>query len=240
MRVAIVSDIHGNLTAFEAVLADLGLTSPDLILHGGDLSDGGASPGAIVDRIRDLGWQGVQGNTDEMLWRPESLTEFASRAPQLKPLWSAIGEMASATRQALGEERLAWLSELPRIRIHEPLALVHATGESFWRAPMQTASDDELSNVYAPLGQPVAVYGHIHHPYVRVSGHMTVANSGSVGRPHDGDRRASYLVVDDGRPRIRRVEYDVEREIKALRDCAFPHGDWIARIIQSGSYQAPS
>src|SRR3989442_10258227 len=67
MRIAILSDVHGNRTAFEAVLADLGQTSPDLILHGGDLADGGASPAEIVDRIRDLGWQGVLGNTDEML-----------------------------------------------------------------------------------------------------------------------------------------------------------------------------
>jgi predicted phosphodiesterase len=55
MRVAIVSDIHGNRTAFEAVLADLRQTSPDLILHGGDLPFGGANPAEIVDQMRDLG-----------------------------------------------------------------------------------------------------------------------------------------------------------------------------------------
>ena len=82
MRIAIVSDIHGNRTAFEAVLADLRHTSPDLILHGGDLADGGASPVEIVDRIRDLGWQGVVGNTDEMLFMPESLEEFAKAIAQ--------------------------------------------------------------------------------------------------------------------------------------------------------------
>src|SRR5580700_2907376 len=80
MRIAILSDIHGNRTAFEAVLADLCATAPDLILHGGDLAFGGAGPVEIVDRIRDLGWQGVVGNTDEMLFRPESLEEFASQS----------------------------------------------------------------------------------------------------------------------------------------------------------------
>jgi predicted phosphodiesterase len=55
MRIAVVSDIHGNRTAFEAVLADLRQTSPDLILHGGDLPHGGSSPAEIVDQIRDLG-----------------------------------------------------------------------------------------------------------------------------------------------------------------------------------------
>src|ERR1700689_5048109 len=102
MRIAIVSDIHGNRTAFAAVLADLRQTSPDLILHGGDLPHGGASPAEIVDQIRDLGWQGVVGNTDEMLFAPESLTKFASQLPHLQPLWTAIEEMATATCEALG------------------------------------------------------------------------------------------------------------------------------------------
>jgi predicted phosphodiesterase len=79
MRIAIVSDIHGNRTAFEAVLVDLENASPDLILHGGDLADGGSSPSEIVDRIRDLGWHGVLGNGEEALSRPESLEEFASK-----------------------------------------------------------------------------------------------------------------------------------------------------------------
>src|SRR6202140_3241210 len=122
MRIAIVSDIHGNRTAFEAVLADLRQTSPDLILHGGDLADGGSSPVEIVDRIRDLGWQGVLGNTDEMLVRPESLTQFASQSPSLQTLWATIEEMAAVTREALGEERLAWLRSLPLSQVHSPMA----------------------------------------------------------------------------------------------------------------------
>src|ERR1700731_2538278 len=109
MRIAIVSDIHGNRAAFEAVLADLRETSPDLILHGGDLSDGGASPVEILDRIRDFGWLGGVGNTDELLFRPKSLDEFAGQSPKLHTLLAAVGEMAAWSREALGEERLAWL-----------------------------------------------------------------------------------------------------------------------------------
>jgi predicted phosphodiesterase len=244
MRIAIVSDIHGNRTAFEAVLADLRQTSPDLILHGGDLADGGASPAEIVDRIRDLGWQGVVGNTDEMLFRPESLTEFAKQSPKLQPLFDAIEEMAVATREALGEARLAWLRRLPRSQIHGPMALVHASPESLWRAPAHTASDAELESVYRPLGQPIAIYGHIHHSYVRsVSGmgvfEMTVANAGSVSLSYDGDRRAAYLLLDESEPVIRRVQYDVDQELKVLSSCSFPHADWIARILESACPQMP-
>ena len=239
MRIAIVSDIHGNRTAFEAVLADIELAAPDLILHGGDLADGGASPVEVVDRIRELGWQGVAGNTDEMLWRPESLTEFASESPKLKPLFDAIAELAAATREALGEERLAWLRDLPRVHVHAPLALVHATPENLWRAPDAKADDAELTSVYGPLGQPVAVYAHIHRPYVRNLSEMIVANTGSVSLSYDGDTRASYLLLDGPTPTIRRVEYDLNKELKALSSCGFPHADWIARSLEAASPQMP-
>ncbi|MGD1213633.1 MAG: metallophosphoesterase family protein [Terriglobales bacterium] len=249
MRIAIISDIHGNRTAFEAVLADLRQTSPDLILHGGDLVASGASPAEIVDRIRDLGWQGVVGNTDEMLFRPESLTEFAQQAPKLQPLVAAFQEMAVATREALGEERLGWLRGLPRIQIHDPMVLVHASPESLWRAPLLPASDAELESVYGPLGQPIAVYAHIHRSYIRsvsgmkVSGMitpgMTVANTGSVSLSYDGDRRAAYLLLEDSEPVIRRVEYDVDKEIKILSACGLPYADWVAKILESASPQMP-
>jgi hypothetical protein len=68
---------------------------------------------------------------------------------------------------------------------------------------------------------------------------LIVANSGSVGMPFDGDRRASYLLIDGAEPTLRRVEYDVDREIKALRECGLPHADWIARMLSTGSPQLP-
>lgn len=239
MRIAVVSDIHGNRTAFEAVVADLRITSPDLVLHGGDLADGGSNPVEIVDRIRDLGWLGVVGNTDEMLFRPESLREFAKQSPELQALFAAVEEMATWTREALGEERLAWLRGLPQKVTHGHLALVHASRESLWRAPAHTASEAELEAVYALIGQPVAIYGHIHRAYIRRVAGMIVANSGSVGLPYDGDRRAAYLLVDESGPSIRRVEYDVERELRALRVCRLPHAEWVEKMLESASPQMP-
>jgi len=239
MRTAIVSDIHGNLTAFEAVLADLRETAPDLVLHGGDLGDNGSSPCEVLDRIRDLGWQGVVGNTDEMLFDPDSLSRFASGLPQLKSMWDAIEEMAADVRQRIGEDRLKWLRALPREQMREHFALVHARPDTAWRAPMDSAADSDLQSAYGPLGRPVVVYGHIHRPYVRRISGVVVANSGSVGLPHDGDRRASYLLLDDGEPSIRRVEYDVDRELKALRSSGLPHAEWVARILESASPQMP-
>src|SRR5438045_6265462 len=161
MRTAILSDFHGNRTAFEAVVTDLQQTSPDLILHGGDLADSGSSPAEIVDRIRDLGWQGVVGNADEMLFAPETLENFAAQSSAPPSLWDAVRETAVWTRAALGEERLAWLRELPRVQMHGPMALVHASPETTWRAPEPEASDGELESVDQPMGKPVVIYGHI-------------------------------------------------------------------------------
>src|SRR3954469_12857764 len=135
MRIAVVSDIHGNRTAFEAVLADLKQTAPDLIFHGGDLADGGSSPAEIVDGVRALGWPGIIGNTGEMLARPESLREFAKATPAMQPLLPIIDEMAAAAREKLGEERVAWLGTLPMSQEHDNVALVHARPESAWRGP---------------------------------------------------------------------------------------------------------
>jgi predicted phosphodiesterase len=79
-RIAIVSDIHDNLMAFEAVLADLRKSSPDSVPHGGDLAIGGSNPTRVADRVRDLGWQGVFGNADEAIARTETLEKFAMQS----------------------------------------------------------------------------------------------------------------------------------------------------------------
>ena len=239
MRIAIVSDIHGNLTAFEAVLADLQLAAPALVLHGGDLADAGSSPAEIVDRVRELGWQGVAGNTDELLWSPESLTRFAAATPAMQPLLSTIQEMAAWTREALGDERLVWLRTLPRTKIRESVALVHASPDSAWRAPAPDASDAELKEVYSPLNSDISIYGHIHRPFIRSVSGTIVANTGSVSLPHDGDPRASYLLLEERTPQIRRIAYDIAKEVKRLAKCKIPHADWIAKTLRAGSFQVP-
>jgi predicted phosphodiesterase len=239
MRIAIVSDIHGNLTAFEAVLADLRQTKPDLVLHGGDLADAGSSPAEIIDQIRDLGWPGVLGNADEMLADPPSLDRYASQTPQMQPLLPLLEDSAAFTRDALGESRVAWLGALPRTHFTESVALVHASPLTTWRSPTPESSDEDLESVYAPLARPIVVYGHIHRSYIRVVNDRTVINTGSVSLSFDGDPRASYLLMDSSQPSIRRVEYDVEREVKALEVSRRPHAEWIARTLRSARPQLP-
>jgi putative phosphoesterase len=240
MRVAIVSDIHGNLTALEAVLADLRLTSPDVILHGGDLAANGAHPAEVVDRIRNLGWLGVRGNTDEMLWGPEDLTKVATRFPELQSIVATFEEMIPTTCAWLGDDRMRWLQTLPYLQRQGPVAIVHASPNDLWRAPLPSASDTELQSVYSDLAVPIAVYGHIHRPYVRQLETITIANTGSVSLSYDGDPRASYLILDETDVAIRRVEYDLEREAEALLHSGLPHAGWLCQILRSGRYQPPA
>ncbi len=241
MRIAVLSDIHGNLTAFEAVLTDLRDVSPDLVFHGGDLADTGSGPAEIVDHIRDLGWAGVMGNTDEMLVLPQTLDEFSATSSAPPPLWDAVREIAAFTRVALGDARLEWLRSLPVALTRTELAIVHATPEDVWRTLPETASQRELDSTYIPLGRPTVVFGHTHRPGICVlNGHVQLLiNAGSVGLPYDGDLRASYVILDDGRAEIRRVAYDVEREIRAISSRRVPGADWIARMLRTASPQLP-
>jgi putative phosphoesterase len=240
MRIAIISDVHGNLTALDAVRADLRQQKPDVIFHGGDIPYGGSNPCEVIDCIVHEGWQGVLGNTDEMLWNAEARADLEASAPKLKPLFRVLfEECAPATRKMIGESRMEWLQQLPAELRHENLVLLHASPGNLWRAPMDIANDAELESTYKILNAAIVVYCHIHRPFIRKAGSMTVCNSGSVGSPYDGDPRSSYLLIEDGKPAIRRVEYDVEKEVRRLLASSYPHKEWFAEIRRRGTYVPP-
>ncbi len=113
MRIAVVSDIHANLTALDAVIADVRKTGADLVACGGDLMSGGPRPAEVIDRVREMNWPGVYGNTDEMLWMPHRVSE--TQAPQLHRIRDLVlTHTIPAILNAIGDERLAWLRALPR------------------------------------------------------------------------------------------------------------------------------
>jgi putative phosphoesterase len=216
MKVAIVSDVHGNLVALEAVLADLEQVRPDLVVHGGDLAFNGPRPAECVDRIRELGWPGVIGNMDRAL---------EGGTPEPRVGWAA---------ERIGAERNAWLQAQPMEWRHEDrIALVHAVPGDLWQAVFPETDDAELRAIYGPLGARVAVYCHIHRPYVRRIGDLTVANTGSVGLPFDGDPRASYLLVEDDAPEIRRVAHDLERAVADVLASDLPEKALVAAVYRN-------
>jgi diadenosine tetraphosphatase ApaH/serine/threonine PP2A family protein phosphatase len=161
--------------------------------------------------------------------------------PKLGPLLSLVfDEYAPATSELLGEQRLAWLRELPAEHREGELLLLHAGPGDLWRAPLPEASDDELTEAYDGLGAGIVVYGHIHRPYVRELDGLTVANSGAVGMPFDGDWRASYLLIEDGAVEIRRVEFDLERELHLLAASGYPDAERLAQVRRSATFVAPA
>jgi len=239
-RLAIVSDVHGNLFALEAVIADLDAHAPDLIVHGGDLAVIGPRPAEVIDRIHDLGWPGVLGNTDEILVDPSGQAEQKRRAPNLGGWLVTLFETLTPwARVRLGEKRLNLLRQLPRAWRQDHILLVHAGVDDLWRAPMPDASDDELLRAYGDRDAGLVIYGHIHRPYVRKLEGLTVANSGSVGLPYDGDPRPSYLLIDDGVPEVHRVEYDLDRAARDAAQAGFPLAGWLAQVQKNGRFAAP-
>jgi len=228
-RIAIVSDIHGNLVALEAVIEDLERAAPDLVVQGGDLVIGGPRPAECVDRVRELGWPGVIGNIDTVV--------SDGLPPGMNPAFAARFERHVAwNADQLGAERVAWLQTAPmEWRDDDRVALVHAVPGNLWPAVLPTAEDAELRSMFGPLGARVAVFCHIHVPFVRQVGDLTVANSGSAGGPYDGDPRASYLLVEDGAVTIRRVAYDVERVAADLSASGMPDPDIMAAALRAGN-----
>jgi putative phosphoesterase len=235
-RIAVLSDIHANLTALEAVISDLRTLAPDLVIQGGDVVGGGPRPAAVIDRLRDLNWPGVYGNTDEMLWMPRRVSETL-RTPALAPVRDGLlAYTIPRTIAAIGEERLAWLRALPLRQSLGELAVVHATADDAWPIVPATASDAELERCFSTLAAKVVVYGHIHYPFVRRLAVLTVVNAGAVSLSFDGDSRASYAVIDNDEVSIRRVAYDVDAEIELLLKSDDPFRTSTITTLRTGRY----
>jgi putative phosphoesterase len=225
MRLAVVSDIHGNLPALEAVLADLEKTHPDAVVLGGDLALGGPHPIEVVDRLRELGWPSVRGNTDEAL--------DESRLPE-NARSGFLAQAAARTREMVGPERAAWLIGLPLEWRGDGTVVMHATPGDCWSIVLHDAPDEKLQEVYGALGVPTSVYGHIHHAYVRRLDGLTVANTGSVSLSLDGDTRACYAIFEDGDIRHRRIEYDIESVAADYEKIGYPNAAEYARWLRTG------
>ena len=237
MRIAIISDIHGNLTALEAVIADLRRVAPDLVVHGGDLCSGSRSA-TVIDRVRALEWPGVYGNTDEALWVAGKADDYLAGVG-LHRMREIVAEQNAFTLAELGPDRLAWLRDLPIQWTAQDLAVVHSRPDDAWSITPADASDEDMSRTYGPLLRRRVVYGHIHRPFVRQLPGFTLANSGCMSLSYDGDPRASYAVVDEDGIEIRRVEYDLEREVRALVTSGFPYARWMSEILRQGTYVPP-
>jgi diadenosine tetraphosphatase ApaH/serine/threonine PP2A family protein phosphatase len=203
---ALLYDIHGNLPALQAVLADGGA---ERYLLGGDYALFGPWPAETVVALRALAsatW--IRGNGER--W-----TAAAAQAPEDEVVQGAI----SACRDALGAESVDDLAALVEQVVLDGTRYCHASPISDVRSFLPDPGEDE-EELLSGVAEPRLVFGHTHLPFRRASAHgVELINPGSVGMPFDGDPRAAYaLIHDDGSVEHRRVEYDHEASAAAVRE----------------------
>lgn len=230
MRIAVLSDIHGNLLALDACLADLASQGgAEAIVVAGDLCLDGPKPKKVMQRLEEIGASCVRGNTDRYLSEDTSHEEC-------DPTQTA---QIAWTRHELGERWLGWLRELPfALRIGEDdnqLLIVHANPKTDDEHLWPDADESALSRLIGDETATAIAFGHLHLPYVRVWRGKLLVNVASVGLPKDGDPRACYAILTerDGGWQVkhRRVVFDVKRVATQLADCGIPEsGELIATL----------
>jgi diadenosine tetraphosphatase ApaH/serine/threonine PP2A family protein phosphatase len=228
MRIAVLSDIHANLPALDAVLAATG--DVDGVWHLGDVVGYGPDPDGVVDRLREIGAVGVRGNHDAAAAGGDEIDWFNPEARRAME-W---------TRQAISPETVAWLRALPDRRSIEGCELVHGSlREPMWE--YVTSLSVARANLDL-LDARIGLHGHTHVPIawleasggdarhhpgdgeLRLDGRRALINPGSVGQPRDGDPAASFLVLDtsSGSAAWHRVGYDVAAVQRAMREAGLP------------------
>jgi diadenosine tetraphosphatase ApaH/serine/threonine PP2A family protein phosphatase len=230
MRVAVVSDIHGNLHALEAVLAAIDADAPDELWCLGDLVGYGARPNECCAAVEARAAICLGGNHDLAVRGTIDLREFSGDA----------GDAARWTRGVLTPAARTYLDTLEPQGEREGISLYHGSArDPVWEYVL---SDEAALTTLALAPHPVVLVGHSHVALevalddgavegglapdgmeIELAGRRLL-NPGSVGQPRDGDARAAYLLLDldARRARFRRVEYDVERTQAEIRDAGLP------------------
>ncbi|MDQ6795727.1 MAG: metallophosphatase family protein [Chloroflexota bacterium] len=241
-RLAVLSDVHGNAVALEAVRKAIKAVKADTVLVAGDLCLNGPDPAAAVDGIRELEAAGalvVQGNTDIAVADFDYAAAFPWLTDGVPDTFRAAAEWA---HDALGDDRLDWLRRLPaerRLWIDDNLILVcHASPGS------QTSGFDEqldpavVIERIARTDARVICCGHTHQPEVRDFGWKQIVNDGSAGYVFDGDPTASWALIEiDGeevKAEIRRTEFDALSVANAISARGLPGDVYRAATVRTG------
>jgi predicted phosphodiesterase len=246
MRYALISDIHANLPALDAVLADLDRRGDvDAIYHAGDLVGYSSSPNEVVARLHERAIAGIAGNYDSTVATDHKHCGCRAESARQEELAHISYEY---TRRTVTAEVKCYLAGLPFSLDLRPLGghlsgprlvIVHGTpmrNTVYWT---EDRSDDFCLKMAAVVGLEagdVIAFGHTHKPWHREVEGMHFVNAGSVGRPKDGDWRAGYVLLElgQGSPHVEfvRVPYDIERTVAGVRAAELPE-DFV-EFLQSG------
>ena len=255
MRLGLISDIHGNSVALDAVVADGRDAGVEQWWALGDLVAIGPDPVGTIERLRSLpGFAALAGNTERYVLttdRPGPTAEDVARDPSLLELFSVVAASFAWTRGALAATGwLDWLGQLPsELRLTLPdgtrLLGVHASpGRDDGPGITRDASDDDLQTLLAGAEADLVCGGHTHRPVDRRVGAVRAVNLGSVSNPVEGDHRASYVVLSADRHGAsvehRRVSYDVDRFVRFVEASSHPSADYIAGLQRGEDPGVPS
>jgi predicted phosphodiesterase len=253
MRIAVISDIHGNSIALDAVLADIkasgGIQSYWIL---GDLAAIGHDPAGVMERLAELpNAVFIRGNADRYV----TLGEYPPPYPDdvrenlsLLPVFVEVNRTFAWTHGALAASGwLDWLGDLPlEYRLTLPdgtrILMVHASpGEDDGKGFNFTMTDDEIAAQLGDSQADVVLVGHTHWPFDRQVNGVRIINTGSVSNPFPLDLRASYVLFDideDGyQIEFRRVDYDHQAVIDAVKRLRHPGGAYII-AFQQGDIEA--
>ena len=241
MRIAVLADVHGNVDALRAVIADLKQQSPDLTVNLGDCLSGPLWPAETADLLIDLGWPTVRGNHDRWLTAPPD----------------PVGPWEADTLPHLTAAHHAWLAALPATRIVDDAFLCHATPRSdttYWLHELRPDGSfaetppDRVARQADGIAQSLILCGHTHIARaVRLADGRMVVNPGSVGCPGFEDDTPVYHRAEAGLPHaayavldrmaqgwavsFRRIPYDTRRAV--ARAAALGRPDW-ASVLATG------
>lgn len=235
VKLAFISDIHGNALALDAVLKDIVQKETDKVFVLGDLCYRGPEPKRSLELVRSLNTDVIKGNADEWVVRGVQNGEVPDQAFEI------MNKERDWTYAKLNSDDIDYISKLPtelnleynNFKIHA----FHATPISLFDVVQPHEHDDLIEEKLMKRNADLYIYGHIHKPYVRYINGKCIVNTGSVGLPFDGLNMASYVVVDIGKDisqvSIHRVKYNVHDVIDQLRESDYPNNNMIGNILSN-------
>jgi predicted phosphodiesterase len=217
---AVLYDVHGNLVALEAVLAEARQAGVASYVLGGDYAAIGPWPRETAELLETLpAVVRIRGNAERWLREEPEVPDGARKL---------VTTAVAAARRSLGPELVERLYGLPERAELEGMLVCHGSPLSDVDSFAPEAEDGE-ERLLAGEAQRTIVFGHSHRQFRRAGPNGTLlVNPGSVGAPLDGDPRAAWGLLRDGEIELRRTEYDVERAVARMRS----HGDWAEPIAQ--------
>ncbi len=242
MRIAFFSDVHSNLPALEAVLADIAAAGVDARYALGDLVGYAPWPNEVLERLQAEAIPAVMGNYDE----GTAFDADECGCAYTNPIEKALGDESFAwTKAHTSAANKTWLRSLARETRFEAdglrFLLVHGSPRRINEYMYEDKPDSTFARIAAGADADVIVCGHTHRPYEKTVAGTLFINDGSAGKPKDGDPRACWALVDSIARSVdfRRVDYDVEQTAQAILASDLPD-EFAAEVREARGLQAPA